>query len=905
MGCCFSDELNNNKNEKMSLLQKPTKEEASENGISTTLTSILDTLERQELHVMQGTVCGEAACHDNCMESVKCHSNYGVEMAEGGHISSRPSSHQLDVKKVLSLEDCEPILDVAGEKLMATINGHARYMNNGGSYHINSNSETGSPVVKNAFCAFERPSASCVPMDYSQGSFFPNTLTSYVIKNNTVMDECLLLQGELEPVKSNCNSVISSRTDTETVASAFAYLDIDRHHRSTRNEFYSICVVDDDVRIDAEEGQEMFSKAWPLDSIKEFRIQKPVQVPSDISTLKDASYNIKGNDFMPKSEIEIKTSVGLQNGVHRLNSDSLQADGLRAQAHAEEQPQNSTQEMDMLDSGIFVNESVRENSDSPTPVHIEKNIQYSLLLENMTCACRSTLDNGTNYETDSLPFGFSENLNIAAGENLEQLLGNPEVTSEDYKIPSVLNFANPSNSESQENNLNLKSRQAFTAHANTFWAISAGCDEGTPNYSEEDAHSLEQLLKHEDVSHFEAFCSHENISDRNIKMLSATNSFLFERASRVPEFSSNEDGSCINQMDTQKNGIPLKSSSLDEGLWENENTLTFSGARNVNGHKRIQKENCLEIQVQCEDSKIDATTHEYSSPFNDDNSCSDSSEHSELGKVDFDDEHCKLQDKCSFQRLEEELRIGASLHNPGLHESSCFPEQSTMKAISPFRPIIAGISAQYEDALEENTKHSHPGSSLCNLEADMECAFQTNSENNLTSNLEGCKDADRVCIDPKQVDKYAATPSYEIPLVSVNDQESEPGNEKHVLDLMEDILKESSSIHKMDISDCQDDMDNLCLVHPLCQSAPLSRLLSATNLTDDPEYLMGYLWMNSSLNKIDSAYAASEPLQNQAQELLSPSLDPGKYPYQLLIQQNCDIWGWQGRDGDCILMLHP
>ncbi|KAH0627577.1 hypothetical protein JD844_003475 [Phrynosoma platyrhinos] len=983
-------------------------------------------MERQELHVIQKTVYGEVAGHDNCMESIKNHSKYGVGIAEAGH-----SGHLLNVKGVLSrygsLQNSEPIQDVIDENLRENSNSNVQCVNNGDSYHINSNSETGSTVAKNPCCSFECPPTSCVPVDLSQGNFFPKALNIYTKKTKPVMGECLLLQDELEPeitVQSNCNAIISSKADTETAALAFAYLDIDSHHRSIKNEFYSICVVDDDVRIDLEGQdfvygdttsnikdsvvQEVYSMTWPSEGMKEFQIEKPVQMPSDISILKGASYDIKGDGLVPKSETKIKTSVGLQNGVCRLNSDSLEADGLRARAHAEELPQNRTQEMDMPDSRIFVNESVSENSD-PTPVHIEKYMQYPVLLKNVTFASNSTLDNGNNCDTSSLTSAFSGNLNIATGEKLEQSLGNPKFTSDFFKSTCDFDFVNQSNTEEQENNLKLESKQRFTGNSDEFGTIYA-CHEKRASCYEQD--NLEQLLKPEDVSHFEASCSRANISDSNIKIFSTSNRSVFEGAvSYVPEFSKNEDGSCINQTDTQKDGILSQKSSLNEGLWKNEDTLAFSGSLNTSEHERIQKEDCLEIQVHCEGSKNDVKINEYSSPLNEDNSCSVSLEHSEEEEMDFNDEQCKLQEKCTFHRLEDKLSAGATSHilktsveepviglkfeiqhggktcsetetnsdsegfvlpdvcmlnssnvlkrkhsissdvekrsevfeasvntlqihksssqfkteefsasvdkgdartvtgcakasarstekNPGVHENYSLAEQNTMEAISPFESLISGISAPYADILKEATKHSHPESSLCKSKTDMECASRTDPEVNLTCSLKACKDADEVCIDPRQVDKYAATPSYEIPLVSVNDQESEPGNEKHVLDLMEDILNEPLNIHKMDISDCQADMNDLRPVHPFCQSVPLSKLFSATNLTDDQEYLMGYLWINSSLNKIDNAYTASESLQNQAGQLSVPSLDTGRYPYQLLIHQNSDIWGWQGLEAN-------
>uniref|UniRef100_A0A670JA28 Uncharacterized protein n=1 Tax=Podarcis muralis TaxID=64176 RepID=A0A670JA28_PODMU len=1022
MGCCFSKELNS-KNEKMSLLQKSTEEETSENGISKTLTSILETMERKELHVIQEAVSGTPAVHNNCVESVKYPSGHCAGIAEGGHNPSRSFNlYPHNARKVLngygSLQECKRMEDTDGaENLPESSSSNVQCVNNAGSNHINSNNETGSTVAGKP-CRSLESTSSCVPVAVSQGSIFPKALSTCGIKGKQVMGECLLVQDEVDSVKSNCSAVGSGRADRETAASSFAYLDIDRPHISTRDEFYSICIVDDDLRMDLEEGQaivhgetalevessavqEMYSMTWPGESGKELLVpKKPVQVPVDFSALKDESPNIiKDSLLMPKSEMGVKAPVGLVNRDHRLNTDRIAAEVLRAQAHGEDLTKNRTQEMNMVDSSrIFVNESLGENNNSPTLVHLEKDMKYSLQLESRTHAWTSLFNSEHKCLTEDVKSESNENQNTE-GENSKQLLGSLKFSSEFEDTTGDFLSVGQNNTKNQSQ----VNRQNFTGSTNEFWRVSACSDKKTPNFSEQ--FNPELLLKYEDVSDLGTFCSQGDLKESTIKTLPTSESVAFEaEIPHVSEFTSYEDGNFIRaaqQNLSQIDNIPSEMSDLTEGSWGSEETLTFSKPLNVNvnEYERIQNENCLEVQVPHHLSKKDGKTNDYSSSLYEDNSCCVSLAHSEASEMDLNDEQCKLWNKCTFHRLEDQLSAGTDPHKliataeepvnglkwethherkthseietkadsenftvqddcmlngnndlmqklrvssnmqekplgleeslsilqidkansqleterlpasvdesdarnvkietshtetstrsrgekSGFYGNSSLPKQSIMETMCPLRPLNSEVSIPCADILAENAKDSAPQNSQQKLNVEVECASRSDAKDSLT-----CTDAGGICIDPKQVDKYAATPSYEIPLASVNDQECDQGNAKHVLDLMEDILKESDNTHKMDMGDSQGD--------PLCPSAPLSSLFSSTKFTDDQEYLMGYLWINSSFNKTDSSCSASEALQNETGDVTVPSFEMGGYPYQLLVQQNSDIWGWQDRD---------
>nr|XP_025958978.1 la-related protein 4B isoform X4 [Dromaius novaehollandiae] len=156
-----------------------------------------------------------------------------------------------------------------------------------------------------------------------------------------------------------------------------------------------------------------------------------------------------------------------------------------------------------------------------------------------------------------------------------------------------------------------------------------------------------------------------------------------------------------------------------------------------------------------------------------------------------------------------------------------------------------------------------------------------------------------VCFDPKQVDKYAATPSYEIPSASSGAAAFRQGGERHVLELMEDILSDQEHSYQLERQNSQAEMRSQFISLQTGNADLTNQLLSDTIITGNGEYLMGFLWNNAISNntvKSDRLCIASEDFQSQPEDLTCAPYAVGRYPYPLLVPKNIGIWGWQDKD---------
>uniref|UniRef100_A0A8C8SEY3 Uncharacterized protein n=1 Tax=Pelusios castaneus TaxID=367368 RepID=A0A8C8SEY3_9SAUR len=176
----------------------------------------------------------------------------------------------------------------------------------------------------------------------------------------------------------------------------------------------------------------------------------------------------------------------------------------------------------------------------------------------------------------------------------------------------------------------------------------------------------------------------------------------------------------------------------------------------------------------------------------------------------------------------------------------------------------------------------------------------TNPEQTETCDLSSAdKNICEVSIEPGQVDKYAATPSYELLNVLVGTRELQQGNERCVLDLMEDILNESESTCKPDTHSLQDQMGSQSLTLQTESADLTSRISNDIIFSGNGAYLMGYLWNNTASNTVmmyDNQHICNENLQNQSQDLTVASFAVEGDPYQLLVANSGGIWGWQDED---------
>uniref|UniRef100_A0A8B9Z575 La ribonucleoprotein 4B n=1 Tax=Buteo japonicus TaxID=224669 RepID=A0A8B9Z575_9AVES len=156
-----------------------------------------------------------------------------------------------------------------------------------------------------------------------------------------------------------------------------------------------------------------------------------------------------------------------------------------------------------------------------------------------------------------------------------------------------------------------------------------------------------------------------------------------------------------------------------------------------------------------------------------------------------------------------------------------------------------------------------------------------------------------VFVDPKQVDKYAATPSYEIHGAFPGAAGFQQGSEQCVLDLMEDISSDQEHSYELDRQNPQVEIWSHFISLQTGSADWTNELFSDTVTAGNGEYLMGFLWNNTISNntvKNDRLCIVSENFQNEPEDLTGTSYAVGSYPYQLLAPANVGTWGWQDKD---------
>ncbi|XP_074688027.1 la-related protein 4B isoform X2 [Strix aluco] len=156
-----------------------------------------------------------------------------------------------------------------------------------------------------------------------------------------------------------------------------------------------------------------------------------------------------------------------------------------------------------------------------------------------------------------------------------------------------------------------------------------------------------------------------------------------------------------------------------------------------------------------------------------------------------------------------------------------------------------------------------------------------------------------VFVDPKQVDKYAATPSYEIHSATSSTAGFQQSSEQCVLDVMEDISSDQERSYELDRQNPQVEIWSHFINLQIGNADGTNQLFSDTVTAGNGEYLMSFLWNNTISNnavKNDRLHIVSENFQKEPEDLTGASYAVGKYPYQLLAPENVDTWGWQDKD---------
>ncbi|XP_074901815.1 la-related protein 4B isoform X3 [Buteo buteo] len=500
MGCCFSKELSNSTNEeKTSLLQKSVEEEAPESRISKTLSSILGTVESQDLHTVGRTVNGAAAiigieriCSDDCAVS---NSKSGFwdrkakypsykSMENTPRESSRRTydrpftffnsfSHLLKVSGTYgNLQKSEDKKDrVTKKRAPKKFSSNGQHMNN-----IETSNTNNENVAAEEHCLFDHISASHAPGILDKGlqgeiSLNRNFLEDYAVTcDHSRQNERTV---NVEDSKSDSLQKVSS---SYREISPFSYLDVDNRQNTKDREFYSICVVDaEDLKGDEElpatvheetaadidnsavTDEGMCSMARPLDTGEEYPMQQSAQVEVKFNSQKELfEYKKEDRSKAQKKETKEYCSIDIQSYdnllanrclVCRFDTDNTVTDGLRAKVYDEVVPENRQEEVYTTGNAVSWNESPHRVCDSVKFADDAEEDRYSPNSENMkhndcissallnSRACNSGKIEGS-HDSEIVPFGLSRHPSSVVREiNTKQVAENMRGN---FKLPLEL-----------------------------------------------------------------------------------------------------------------------------------------------------------------------------------------------------------------------------------------------------------------------------------------------------------------------------------------------------------------------------------------------------------------------------------------------------------------------------------
>lgn len=472
MGCCFSKELSNSTNEeKTGLLQKSVEEEAPESRISKTLSSVLGTVESQDLHTVGRTVNGEAAIvgfervRSNDCAAANSKSGFWdrkakypsyKSMENTPHESSRrtydkPFSFFNSFSHLLKVSGTYRNLQKSEEKKDRVIKKRAPKKSNSNGQHMNNteniNSNINENVAAEVHCLFDRISTSHVPDVLDKGlqgeiSLNRNFLEDYAVTCDHSRQNEITVNTE----DSKSDSLQKVSSSHREMSPTFSYLDVDNRQNTKDREFYSICVVDaEDLKGDEEvpatvheetaadvdnsavTDEGMCSVARPLDTGEEFPMQQSAQVEAKFNSQKELfEYKKEDRSNMQKKETKDYCSIDIRSSydnllanrcrVRRLNPDNTVTDGLRVKVYDEVVPESLREEVYTTGNAVSWNESLHRACDSVKFADAAEEDQYSPNSENMKhsdCVSSILLDTGVcnsgkiKGSHEIVPFGLS------------------------------------------------------------------------------------------------------------------------------------------------------------------------------------------------------------------------------------------------------------------------------------------------------------------------------------------------------------------------------------------------------------------------------------------------------------------------------------------------------------------
>lgn len=742
MGCCFSKELNNSTNEeKTGLLEKPVEEEAPDSRISKTLSSILGAVERKNLHTVGRTVNGEAVIAgiecvrtDDCTVSnskpgpwdrkakYKSYESMDNSFCESSRRAyGRPSSffnsfsHLPKVSGTYgNLQKSEQKKDEVIKKDASEKSKSSQHMSNAEN-SSNSNNEN---VAAEEHCSFDCISTSRIPAIIDRGlqdeiSLNRNFLDDYAC-NHSIQNKMTV---NVEDNRSD--SLQKASGSLRQMSPTFSYLDVDNKQHTKEREFYSICVVDaEDLRGD-EEGpatmhekiaadvdnsavtdEGMHSMARPLDTGKEFPVQQSAQVEAKLGSQKEPSVcKDEDRSNVQNKETEEYCSMVIQSSysgslsdkcqMHRLNTDSVVTNGLRAKVCNEVVPENQQEEECNTCNGVSWEKSFCRTCDSVKTVDSAGKDQYSPNSENKkrVCGCISSVslktevcnsgeiegDNDSDFLLNGLslyPSGVVKEVNskqVNSEQNMRgnfKLLGLCETDSDSFlmsqraqKCAEECFILKPGGEENPY--VEKRAVQSMCYNSQNL----------APGSSEHDS-VLEESLKDEEkctgtvlhnletLNMTEMHESLEESSDFQTQIKGCTENKV---PAEVVSLQSVEEDVSVRSTKLKDNMLEAAGSFSRTQLWVSGGTLSSHDLHNTRTDETVLQKNSVEFQTSRQSTGNKGKVYSFSNSDKESSVSSVSVEHEDVNKMGLNCRQDKQQDVCSFCAMESQWNAGTDL----------------------------------------------------------------------------------------------------------------------------------------------------------------------------------------------------------------------------------------------------
>ncbi|KAM6421812.1 la-related protein 4B isoform 3-T4 [Rhynochetos jubatus] len=867
MGCCFSKELSNSTNEeKTGLLQKSVEEEAPESRISKTLSSILGTVESPELHTVGRTVNGAAAIagiervhSDDCaasksksgfwgrkakylsyksMENAPCESSRRTYDRPFSFFNS--FSHLLKVSGTYgNLQKSEEKKDrVIKKRTPKKSTSNAQHVNNMENINSSINNEN---VAAEEHCLFDHVSTSHVPdiLDKSlegEISLNRNFLEDYAVTCDHSGHNEATVNVENNGKCESLQKVLSSHRE---MSPTFSYRDVDNRQNLKDREFYSICVVDaEDLKGDEEVPATMHEETAADTDNSAVTNEGMCSMAPALDT---------GEEFPVQQSAQVEAKFNSQKELFEYKKED------RSNMQKKETKESCSTEIQSSDDNLLADRCQvhRLNTDSRVTNGLKAEVCSEVVPENQGEEVH-TIGNAACWK-ESLHRACDSVKVVGAAEE-DQYSPNSENLKHSDCVSSVLLNTGVCDSGKIEGNHDSEivpfslSRDPLSVVREINTKHVAGNMRGNLKLSLE-LHEMDN----------DSF-----LVSQYVEKLAEEGCFLTPES----DVSSSEEKRPLQRTysdgQTLAPGSSEQHSVLEEFMEDKEKctgTVLHSCEvlNETEMHENLEESSDFQTQIKgCNENKTSSEVANHSGM----------EEGFHVSTTELKGDMLEEADSLSRTQSREDNLTGN-------------PEVFTM---GNFKQLEAKTAELKSTSYLLNTP-------MNDLTTSWE---QMQSDHKIFSNKELA-----VFVDPKQVDKYAATPSYEIHSASPSAAGFHRGSERCVLDLMEDVSSDLEHFYELDRQNPQVEIWSHFINLQAGDADWTNQLFSDTVAAGSGEYLMGFLWNNAISNstvKNDRLCVVSENFQSELEDLTGASYAVERYPCQLLTPENVGAWQWQDKD---------